>query len=198
MQLNISERKVLGKKLWAYRKKWIMPGVIYGRHLDNPINIFFAKNEFIKLYKEAGSSTVVNLVGASSEMVLIHNYQVDSVKDSLLHVDFLAVKSDEEVEAEIKVVLVWESPLEKLGLGRVQLVRDYIKVSSFPQDLPRDIQINISNINTLEDGIFIKDLDLWSKIKILDELNLAIVAAIENTAEDKEETSVSTTQTPVT
>jgi large subunit ribosomal protein L25 len=38
-------------------------------------------------------------------MVLIHNYQVDSVKDMLLHVDFLAVKSDEEVEAEVKVVL---------------------------------------------------------------------------------------------
>ena len=184
MELKISKRDIVGKKLWAIRKTGIIPGVIYGKHLAGPINIFFAKNEFIKLYKEAGASTVVNLIWDYQEMVLIHNYQVDSVKDMLLHVDFLAVKSDEEVEAEVKVVLVWESPLEKLGLGRVQLLRNTIKVSAFPQNLPHDIKIDISNINTLDDGIFVKDIDLWSKVKIIDESSLPVVAAVENTAED--------------
>lgn len=184
MELKISKREVVGKKLWAYRKTWVVPGVIYGRHLPTPINVFFAKNEFMRVYKEAGASTVVNLTWDNQEMVLIHNYQVDSVKDMLLHVDFLAVKSDEEVEAEVKVVLTWESSLEKLGLGRVQLVKDTIKVSAFPQNLPHDIKVDISGINTLDDGIFIKDLDLWKNVKIVEDSVLPVVVAIENTAED--------------
>lgn len=193
MELNISKREVAGKKMWAYRKKWMIPGVIYGRHLKSPVSIFFAKNEFMRVYKDAWTSTVVNLTWDSKEMVLIHDYQVDGVKDTLLHVDFLAVKSDEKVEAEIHVVLTWESSLEKLGLGRVQLVRDHIRVSAFPQNLPRDIQIDISKITTLDDGIFVKDIDLWDKVEILDEETLAVVAAIENTSEDEADNTSTTT-----
>ncbi|MBO4515921.1 hypothetical protein J5751_00350 [bacterium] len=30
-----------------------MPATIYGRHLEKPISITCARNEFVKLYKEA-------------------------------------------------------------------------------------------------------------------------------------------------
>lgn len=180
MELKVSKRDVVGKKLWAYRKTWTIPWVIYGKHISSPIQVFFTKNEFLKVYKEAWASTVVNLTWDYKEMVLIHDYQVDFVKDTLNHVDFLAVKANEEVTAEVKIVLTWESQLEKMWEWRVQLIKDFVVVSAFPQDLPRDIKVDISSINSLDDGIFVKDLDLWSKIKIVDDSSLVLVAAVEN------------------
>jgi large subunit ribosomal protein L25 len=47
---------------------------------------------------------------------LIHDVDVDPVRDEVRHVDFLAIKSDEKVEAEIPVVLVGESLVEKNNL----------------------------------------------------------------------------------
>jgi hypothetical protein len=38
-------------------------------------------------------------------MVLIYDIQVHGVTNTLLHVDFLAVKADEVVTAEVNVVL---------------------------------------------------------------------------------------------
>jgi len=39
-------------------------------------------------------------------MVLIHDVDVHPVTDEVIHVDFLAVKADEKVEAEVPVILI--------------------------------------------------------------------------------------------
>jgi large subunit ribosomal protein L25 len=64
-----------------------------------------AKNEFIKAFKEVGTSTVVDLTGDSKELVLIHSYQLNPVKGELIHVDFLAVNADEKVTAEVRIIV---------------------------------------------------------------------------------------------
>jgi hypothetical protein len=46
-------------------------------------------------------------------MVLIYDIQIDGVTNNLLHVDFLAVKADQLVTAEVNVVMTGESPLVK-------------------------------------------------------------------------------------
>jgi len=64
-----------------------VPGVVYSKHGDN-----------------------------IEQMVLIHDIDVHPVTDEVIHVDFLAVRADEKVEAEVPVVLVGESPVEKNNL----------------------------------------------------------------------------------
>lgn len=64
------------------------------------------KNEFIKFYDEKGTSTALTVKGDKiKELVLIQDIQLDAVTDYVLHIDFLAVKSDEKVTADIPVVL---------------------------------------------------------------------------------------------
>ena len=53
MQLQATLRTITGKQVNAYRKKDIIPGVLYGKHLASSVNIFFQKNAFLKLYKES-------------------------------------------------------------------------------------------------------------------------------------------------
>lgn len=186
MELQVQSRSVFGKRNSTLRSKGLIPGVIYGKHKKETIQIAFAKNEFLKLYKKAGTSSVVDLVGDHKEMVLIYNIQVDWVTNNLLHVDFLAVKSNVEVTAEVPVVLVWESPLAKSWEWRLELLRGTISVKALPKNLPHEIALDVSRIVTLEDGIFMRDINLWWDVIINEDPNLAVVAAVEIERWDEE------------
>lgn len=113
---------------------------------------------------------------------------MDPVSDVLLHVDFLAVKSDEKVTTEVAIKLIGESPIEKLGEGKIQLVKDFIEVEAFPQDLPHDITIDISTIQNINDAVFVKDLKVSDKVEILDDAEQVLVTVV-TMAEEEVETA---------
>ena len=126
---------------------------------------------------------------------MIQDIQVDPVTDVLLHIDFLAVNKDEKVTTEIPVKMIGESPIEKLGEGQVQLVKDFIEVEAFPQDLPHDVTVDISNIKTVNDTIFVKDLKFSSKVTVLDDADQAIVTVVVS-EETEEAAPADATATP--
>ncbi len=109
--------------------------------------------------------------------------------------DFLAVNKDEKVRTEIPVKMIGESPIEKLGEGKIQLVKDFIEVEAFPQDLPHDVTIDISAIQTINDTIFVKDLKFSTKVEILDDPEQAIITVL-TMNEEVEETPAATAATP--
>ncbi len=179
INLNVQNRHIADKKTNDIRKEWNVPWVIYWKHLEAPIHVIFNKNEFIKLYREAWESTPVNLIWDKiKELVLIHELQRHFVTDTVLHVDFHAIRADEKVKAEVPVWLIWESIIEKNKEWRVELLKDHILVEALPGDLPHDIKIDISRIKELNDVIFIRDLDLWSKVEIKDNKDLPVVTVV--------------------
>jgi len=179
MELTIQRRDVSGKKVQALRNAGIIPGIIYGKHLDAPIMISCDKNAFIKAYKSGGSSTAITLTGEGfKELALVQDIQLDPIQDYVLHIDFHAVKADEKVTVEVPVVLTGASSIEKLGEGKVQLVKDTIEVEAFPQDLPHDITIDISTIATINDVIFVKDVTISDKVTILSDPEQALVTVV--------------------
>jgi large subunit ribosomal protein L25 len=190
MELTIAHRDVTGKKVKALRKASLIPAIVYGRHLEKPIMITCDKNAFIKIYKAGGSSTAITLKGENmKELALVQDIQLDPINDYVLHVDFHAVKADEKVTVSVPVVLTGLAPIEKLGEGKVQLVRDTIEVEAFPQDLPHDITIDISSITTLNDVVFVSDLVVGSKVQILTDGEQAVLTVVALTDEAEEETT---------
>ena len=127
------------------------------------------------------------MVGDHKEMVLIYDFQVNTVTNNLLHADFLAVTANEVVSAQVPVVLTGESPLVKVNEGRVELVRDRIEVTALPKDLPREIVLDISHIVSLDQGIFVRDLNLGDKVQIDADPDLSIVVAVAVQAVEVEE-----------
>jgi len=186
MKLTVTVRQ--DKKAKDIRKEGLVPCVIYGKHLEAPLVVSCQKNEFIKKYKEVGYATPLTLESDTiNQLVLIQDIQLDPVSNELMHVDFLAIKADEKVTTEIPIVLTGESPLEKSGDGRVQLVKDFVEVEALPQDLPHDITVDVSVIETMNDTIFVKDLKVSDKVTILDDPEQAIVTTM-STQEEVEET----------
>lgn len=191
MKLKVQSREITGKKVKQLRRQDIIPAVIYGKHTKDAILISCNKNDFLKLFKKAGHSTPITITWEwIDQLALIHEIQVDPVTDFLGHIDFLAVSRDEKVTAEIPVILVWESSIEKLWEGKIQLLKDTVEVEAYPQDLPREIKIDISTIQKMSDVIFVKDLDVWSKVEILEDQEQAMVTVMAFTEETEEAPAV--------
>lgn len=186
MELIVTSRTIFGKKVNRIRKEGQVPGIVYGRHLKSPLAIQFDKVAFIKTYKSSGESTPVDLTGDQTELVLIHHVETDPVTDVVIHVDFLAVKADEKVKASVSIIMVGLAPVEKDGLGKVQLVKDHITVEALPRDLPHDIKVDLSGLATLQDGIFVSDLVVSDKVTILEDMDQPVVAVVQLQQEEAE------------
>lgn len=190
MKLAVQKRDITGKKVKNLRKKSLVPAVIYSKYLSTPIYISVQYVQFVKAYNETGSSTPIILdVEGTEHMVLVHDIQLDIVRDTLQHIDFLAVKADELVEAEVHVLVTGEAPLVKLNLWQLQVIKHTLLVSALPGDLPHDIKVDVSWITNLQDGIFVRDIDLWSKVTILEDADQPVVVAVENAEEESESKS---------
>ena len=189
MKLTVQARTATGKAVKGLRKEWQLPGIVYGKSLETPVLLSCLKNDFIKIYREAWYSTPFELTGAVKHLVLLQDMQLDPVTDEVLSVDFLAVNQNEKVKTIVPVVLIGESKIEKLNEGKIQLVKDEIEVEAFPQDLPHNIEIDISKIESINDVIFVKDLEVSSKVRIVDDAEQPIVTVVE--LSDEEETPAS-------
>ena len=98
-----------------------------------------------------------------------------------------ALKNTEKVKASVAIIMTGIAPVEKDGIGKVQLVKDHIMVEALPRDLPHDIKVDISNLNTLQDGIFVSDLVISDKVTILDDEELPVVVVSQLQKEEVEE-----------
>jgi large subunit ribosomal protein L25 len=186
MKLTVQNRTLFGKKLTPLRKLRLVPGVIYSKHMTDTIAISIDEVQLKKAYAAAGTSTAIELIGDGiNQLVIFQDYQLHPVRDTLLHVDFLAVKADEMVEAEVHIIFEGESSLVKLGLGQLQYVKHSIMVEALPLDLPHDIKVDVSNIATLDDGVFVKNLNLGKKVKILEDMDQPIVVAVELSSDEE-------------
>ena len=96
MQLAVESRTITGKKVRDLRKTDKIPGVVYGRHLDQPLSVVFDRIQLVKTIKSAGRSTPVVLQGEGVDhLILFHDIQFHPVSDAVIHVDCLAVNKDE-------------------------------------------------------------------------------------------------------
>lgn len=147
--------------------------------LETPVLLKCVKNDFIRVYRAGGYSTPIELTGAIDQLVLLHAMQLDPVTDEVLSLDFLAVDRNQKTTANVPVVLVGESPVEKLNQGKIQLVKDTVEVSALPQNLPQNIEVDLSAITTTNDVIFVKDLTVAKNVEIVDDAQQPVVTVVE-------------------
>ena len=179
MQLSIKKRTIQGKKVKQLRKQWIIPWIMYGKHLKWPLKVQCLKNEFLKLYKQVWTTTPIKLKWEwVDQMVMIHEIDVEPVRSMLINIDFLAIQMDEKIESEVPVIIKWEEIMSKQWLW-TELVKSKIKVSALPSDIPREIVVDFSVIAYKWDNINIKDLSIAENIEILDDENVAVVVVFD-------------------
>jgi len=193
--LSAKVRIISGRKVKSLRKKEILPAVLYGPKIENtPLSLDF--KEFEKVYEEAGESSIIKLEIEQSPdikekrnipkeaLVLIKEVVKDPLTEKFLHVDFYQPRLEEEVEVTIPLVFKGEAPAVK-ELGGV-LVKNILEidVKALPQNLPKEIMVDISGLATFDDAVAIRDLVVPEGVAVQKEPD-EVIAAI--TPPEKEE-----------
>lgn len=187
MELKTQTRTILGKKVKGLRNDGQIPAELYGRGLENK-HLSVSEKDFLKIFKEAGENTVINLVTEDNDKlpVIISNVSVNSLNDKVNSIDFHQIRMDEKIEAEIPIELTGEAPAAKKGLNVVKVMNE-IKVSAVPLKLPHEFVVDIKSLIDEGDAIYVKDLKADEDVKFLVPLDSVIVIA-NKIKEEKEET----------
>ncbi len=166
-KLQAAERAQQGKQVRQLRSSGSIPGVIYGREVENKL-VSLEDLTFKRVFHQAGHSSLVQLaVGDAAPVnVLISDVQTDHL-GRIIHVDFHQVKMDEVVTAEVPIKLVGEAPgVFNLGGTLVQPLEE-LEVEALPADLPQAIEVDISGLENLEDSISVSDLKISDKVTVM-------------------------------
>lgn len=169
----LAKLRQAGRKNGQFRKQGFIPAILYGRKIKN-LALLIKKQDFEKIYEEAGESTLIKLkIGDDKDesskkdrAVLIHEVARDPVNDRAIHVDFQQVKMDEATTVEVSLVFVGQSAAVESESGVLIKSIQAIEVEALPQDLPHEIKVDISSLKTFDDSIYVKDLKLSDKVKV--------------------------------
>lgn len=186
--LQAEPRNVIGKKVKILRQDGKLPAVIYGKSTE-PISISLDLKIAEKVLNTISSSTLLTIeVDGKEFTTLVRESQRDFIRRNYLHVDFLAVSLTEKVTAFIDLVLKGVAPaLENFECLLITGI-DQVEVESLPQDLPENLEIDISSLEAIGEGIYVKDLKLPNNIDVLTNLDdMIVVVAAQVIAEEEEE-----------
>ena len=149
------------------RAQGVFPAVYYGSHTEST-PIFVSYIAFKKALKDAGESTIIILDNGTEKIqALIHDVQVDPVTDNPIHVDFKAVSANEKLEVQVQLVFTGVSnAVKSLGATLVKILHE-VTVEALPANLPHELVIDISKLDTLDSVIYVKDITLPSGVTIV-------------------------------
>lgn len=176
MELAAQTREKIGGNLTALRSKGILPAVIYGAKTDSlPVQVDY--KDFMKILRQAGESTVISLlVNSEKKNVLIHDVKANPLNGQIIHADFYQVQLDKKIKSKIPLVFTGESgAVKNLGGILIKSIHE-VEVEAFPQHLPRDIQVDISVLDTFENSVHLKDLKISPEVKIIGNLEEAVAS----------------------
>ncbi len=175
--LQAEPRTILGRKTNELRAEGLVPAVVYGSGTE-PKNITLDRNAFVKMYKLAGESTIVELkIGeAESLHVLIQDYQQDPVRDTVTHVDFRVIDMSQPIETDVDLVFIGDAMAVKSLGGTLLQSRDIVRVRCLPANMVRSFEIDLSLLATLDDVIHVSDLKLSEGLEILEEQDLVLAS----------------------
>ena len=189
LNLKLKTRKIIGKKVKELRNNEIIPAIIYGHGIDS-INVQMPYLDFIKIYKQAGQSSLLDLeVDSGGKQIkkmkaLVYDIQYNPVTSKISHVDFYKTKAGEKLKTEIELKFIGEAPAIKNLGGILAVVLDKIEVECLPEDLIHEIEVDMTGLSTFEDVIRIKDLSIPEKLKTLQDEE-SMVVQIERPKKDK-------------
>jgi large subunit ribosomal protein L25 len=134
-----------------------VPAVVYG-HAVTPVHISVDSSAFLKLFRKAGGTHLVDLTVDGKKMsVLIHETQRHPVSGDFLHVDFFAVSATETIHVEIPVELVGKSQAVVEGAEVIQNLH-VVDVKVLPGDLVDKIEVDIAALVKVGDTIHVSDI----------------------------------------
>lgn len=168
--VEIARRSELGKGAAnRYRREGLIPTVVYQKGIDSVPGLvpYF---QFIHLAEKAKSSQIFFLKSEDSNIdgrsALVREIQRDYLSGKPIHVDFQALRDDEEIEVEVGLVFEGEPVGVKQEGGILTANLHHLLVSCLPKDLTSDIHVDVSGLH-LNASIHAGEIVLPSGLRLM-------------------------------
>ena len=143
----------------SIRKTKKVPGIVYGK-TQAPIAFSLDSSDFLRLYRKAGESNIINLTIGKEELeVLVHQTQKHHITGEFTHVDFYAITRGEALQTQIHFNFVGESPAQKDGAIVEETMRE-ISVKCLPRNLTDHFDVDLALLKEAGDMIRVSDLGI--------------------------------------
>ena len=187
--LAVSPRELVGKKSELLRRQGLLPGIVYGYDVQQPLRVQVNRREFERVYSRAGANSLIDLHidGTPTIRVFVHEVARHPVSRQFLHVDFTAVNLTEPITADVALVLTGEAPAAKND-GVVLQTRETLHVRARPTQLPSNIEVDISGLTEIGQSLHVSDLTLPAEVEVLTDPEATIVhfTAVQAVPEEEE------------
>ena len=186
-KLTLEKREVTGKKLKNLRASGLIPSVIFGG--KEPI---LSASEYVateKVLSGAGYHSPIDLtVDGKKRLAIVKDVHIDPVSRKIINIEFQAISAKEAVEATTPVVVVnfEESEASKTYHFAMNQAIDEIDVKAKPADLPKELTIDASGLETVEDKLTLAMIKLPEGVEYADkeiDLEQVVVSLYDPAAE---------------
>lgn len=171
-------RKAGSRPSRRLRRSDRIPAVVYGMGAD-PVAISVDWSDLRSvLTTEAGLNALITLeVSGERKLSIVKDLQRHPVRREVLHVDFLLIDPDNEVEVEVPLLLVGEAKKVTQASGMVDQVIHRLPVRAKPADIPVEVVADVSDLE-VGSSLRIGDIDLPEGVEASGEPDAAFAVGL--------------------
>jgi large subunit ribosomal protein L25 len=188
LKLKANKREILGKKSRFLRRQGVTPAHLFGHGLDS-LALQCDTPTLQRAIARAGTTRLIALDvegDKNPRSVFIREIQKEPRSGALLHVDFYQVKMTEKIKVDVPIILTGEAPAMREKGRTISHILTSLGVECLPDDLPPQIEVDLSPLVDIEQAIFVRDIVLGPGVTVLDEPGQLVVKV----SEVKEEVEV--------
>lgn len=158
--LIAQSRELTGKNhVKQIRRDGFIPAVVYG-HNKVTRSIKVDKKNMDKHFSYHGKGSTLELnVDGERVFALIKNYQIDTLKDILIHVDFQELSVGEKVKVKLPIKFTHKEVVEDSSTVVAEQIHE-IEMIALPKDLFEIIEIDVTPLKS-GNPISLSDLDVF-------------------------------------
>jgi large subunit ribosomal protein L25 len=186
--LRATKRETAGSRpSRRLRRDGRVPGVVYGTDID-PIAIHVSRRDlYTVLHTEAGLNAIIEVdVDGKSVLTVAREIYRHPVRGEIDHLDFIQVRLDVEIEAEVSIDFVGTPTgvIEEEGI--LHTLEPSVTIIALPNAIPSSIELDISGM-ALHDTLTVGDLPEIEGVMYVSEADRPVVTVSVPAAEIVEE-----------
>ncbi|MCQ2966392.1 MAG: 50S ribosomal protein L25/general stress protein Ctc [Alphaproteobacteria bacterium] len=176
--IKVNERKTAGKgAARAERRAGLIPGVVYGEKKE-PVMFSISALDLDAQMRQKGFWTrqFEIEIGKNKYHAICQDVQTHPITDRPIHVDFLRVSENTELQIEVPVLYENElaCPGIKLG-GSLNAIYRTIVVVCKPKDIPENLAVDLTGLK-INDAIKMSDIKFPAGVKPVEAMETTIAS----------------------
>jgi len=184
--LKVQRRAEQGKHhARRIRKQGDIPAVLYGQGRE-VVSLSVSRDALRATVRHGGKLVVLD--GDANGNALIQNLQWDAIGQEVLHVDFLRIAADQQIQVTVQVLLRGDAAGVNEG-GIVEQVTREVEIEVLANAIPDRLHVNINGLGIGQSMTVEQIEDLPEGAKLLCDAQTVVVHCV-LPAEEVEEVSV--------